>query len=209
MSESDEKPCEVTQIMRLYLEELSLTGSRRKAAQKLDINERTPRRWYQTCKGYRELFDKLMTIDDLDLKKEVASLAGTAIDVMDEILTTAKKTIIVHVQCPECGTRIEKEYQITNDALRQKSAVDVLKMQGMMKEEKNIKIDSTHHIKFELITGSDKAVFFALQAGIRPSPHMLRRLQDLGLATADGQPTVGALPAGHSDAIEGEYREVT
>ena len=201
----------LSDIQQMYIREYMLTGNHRRTCEALTakghaINVRTPRRWYAENKEYKEAFDEAFNGDlKGTLRIEADLLAGKALDTLDEVME-ADKSITVKVQCPECGERFERTVRISNDAIREKAAVDILKTVGMMKEHKQVDVNNNMRIRFELLTGPDVSAFMAVLAGIRPNPHMLARLREIGLLGEDGRPTVKELPAGagRGRIIEGE-----
>jgi len=173
----------LTEPQRFFLIELVGTGSAKQALANVDRDDSALRRWMKEP-SFKKKYDEVIK-DNIDyLKLGLHNTAAEKIAVVFEEALEAQRPITVKEECPECGHRFTTQVSVDNWATRLKAAETLLKVAGVLKEEK--KVDITHTRQ---LSAAEQSALIAHRHGSYLPPHMVDRLRELGY-------------------IEGEYRVI-
>lgn len=189
---------ELTLPMKAFLQELIALGSVKAALASVDGAERSLRRWTK-IPTFRALFDQTILDNTAATRGSLHSSVTGAVDVYEEALQ-ATKTIERKFACEACGERNEVEVIVENWAARLKAAETLLKITGILKEQKtidfNAKIETRQII---VLTTPEHLAWERYKTGLPIPPHMEALLTDKGLIGQE------ALPAPKEEVIEADF----
>lgn len=186
-------------LERHILQELALGHSIRQTAANLHLSPRQVRYRFQANPKFKEAYDKLFTSEDIKVLKQELSI--TARDVAD-VYSEAKEAELekdVPAECPECGHKFTLHITLPNWNIRLKAADTLIKMLGLLKDEKSVKFEG--QMTHVTLSYAEQAALLRLKSGMGEGipPHVMQRLRDVGALDKL------ALP---EPAVDAEYREV-
>ena len=171
----------LTEPQRFFLIELVGTGSAKQALSNVDRDDQALRRWMKEP-DFKRKYDEVIKANIDYLKSGLNNTAAEKVTAVFEEALEAQRPITVKEECPECGHRFTTQVSVDNWATRLKAAETLLKVAGVLKEEK--KVDITH---MRQLSAAEQSALIAYRHGTYLPPHMVDRLKELGY-------------------IEGEYR---
>ena len=182
---------------RHLLLELASGKSVKDACAAQDISSRTFLRW-QKQPAFSKLLDELFSKEDIaNLKRSLNIVAGDTVEVLEEAMHEANRSISIRVTCPHCGKPGDHTITVEDWKARLHAVDTLLKISGILTERRETKMDI--NVTYQL-NWAENLALMKWQQGQAISPAMEQRLLELG--------KIETRQLAEHNTVEGEYHEV-